>query len=144
MKQEDIEMPEDYKERLAQLTEMLEAREELVKHAGEVPADERAHYNSQLRKLDKTIDEMETMLAKERDRIELVRAKEADLSAKIAVAWDLQKQIYIHIKYELPDQLADFTEKVLGPLPDDVREEFLDDVAILEATKLDAILKGEA
>jgi len=96
MKQEDIEMPEDYKERLAQLTEMLEAREELVKHAGEVPADERAHYNSQLRKLDKTIDEMETMLAKERDRIELVRAKEADLSAKIGRVGSAKADLYSH------------------------------------------------
>ena len=28
-------------------------------------------------------------------------------------------------------------------MPPDLREEFLDEVAILEATKLDAILKGE-
>jgi len=137
-------MPEDYKERLAQLTEMLEAREELVKHAGNVPADERAHYNSQLRKLDKTIDEMETMLAKERDRIEAEQDKEAELSKKIGDAYESMKHLYILCKHEQPHLLESFTEQVLGPMPDDVREEFLDDVAILEATKLNAILKGEA
>ena len=39
--------------------------------------------------------------------------------------------------------LESFSEQILDPMPKDMREEFLDAVAVLETKKLDAILKGE-
>ena len=39
--------------------------------------------------------------------------------------------------------LESFSEQVLDTMPEDMREEFLDAVAVLKTTKLAAILKGE-
>ena len=43
----------------------------------------------------------------------------------------------------MPHLLESFSEACLGPFLPEEREQFLDDVAILEATQLDAILTGK-
>jgi hypothetical protein len=53
------------------------------------------------------------------------------------------KRLYIITKHQVPHLLDSFTEAALGPLTPEMREQFLADVAVLESTKLDAILKGE-
>ncbi|MBK8467157.1 MAG: hypothetical protein IPL32_15150 [Chloracidobacterium sp.] len=148
--QHEYEMPEDYKKNLVHLTEFLEAREgyraqikEGVARGVHVSPADKATVDEQLREFDRIIDGLEKGLAEEYDRYKAEKAREAEMSASVDRAWEASKRLYISIKHQKPHLLEKFTETVLGPMPIETREEFLDSVAILEATKLDAILKGE-
>jgi benzoyl-CoA reductase/2-hydroxyglutaryl-CoA dehydratase subunit BcrC/BadD/HgdB len=150
MTQKEFELSEEYQRGAAALAEFLEAREEwraTIKAANarghKVSAADRALVDTKLREFDEMIEELEQSLAKEYERCRAEHEKEAKIERQVEKMWELQKHIYIHVKHETPHLLESFTERVLGPLPDDMREEFLDGVAILEATQLDAILKGE-
>ena len=97
----------------------------------------------QLRKFDEVIDGLEKLLAGEYERHQSEKAKEAEITESVDKGWEASKRIYILIKHQTPHLLESFTKRVLDPMPDDQREEFLDAVAVLETTNLDAILKGE-
>ena len=143
MRQQDDEMPEEYKQHLAKLTECLEARERYSTQMKDLPPHAQAEGRMQLGKFDQSIDELETLLAAEYERHQSAKAKEAQLAEKVAEAWEASKRIYLMVKHQTPHLLESYTKQVLDPMPPDLREEFLDEAAILEATKLDAILKGE-
>jgi hypothetical protein len=97
-----------------------------------------------LSEFDEKIDDLEQSLGDEYQRYQAEQAKEEDLSKKAADAMDAVKHVYLIIKHQKPDLLESFQEAAFGPLTPEMREEFLDDIAILEVTKLDAILKREA
>ena len=150
MKQKEYEMPEEYKRNLAHLTDFLEAREgyrEQIREASArgvrvSPAD-KAMVDEKLREFDQIIDNLEKGLAKEYERYQAEQAHNAEIADIMDKSWEAQKRIYIIIKHQKPHLLESFTE-TLEPLTDEDREQFFDGVAILEATKLDAILKGKA
>lgn len=142
-------MPEEYKKDLAHLADFLEAREGYRKqiskaHARgvQVSAADKALVDATLRDFDKTIDELESALAKEYDRYQAEMAKEEKISESVNRAWDATKRLYIIIKHQNPDKLESFT-KCLDPLDDEEREKFFDEVAILESTNLQGILNGK-
>ncbi len=136
-------MPEEYRRNAAKLAEFLEAREKYRATLKDLPPHLQDKIKAELPKFDQTIDELETLLAAEYERIQAERAMDAEISKSIAKGWEASKQIYIIIKHTKPHLLESFTKQVLDPMIDEDREEFLDGVAILETTKLDAILKGE-
>lgn len=142
---------EEYEQNLAKLTECLEAREQYradIKAAKlrgmVVPPHLEAEVNETLKKFDEAIDKIEGMLGEEYERILADRAEEAEITELAADAWEMTKHTYIIIKHTTPHLLDSFTKQVIDPMDDEDREDFLDGVAILEATKLAAILKGEA
>ncbi len=149
MAQKEFEMPEEYKTNLAHLTEFIEAREgyreqirdALVKGV-RVSAADKAMVDEKLREFDRIIDSLEKDLAEEYERYQAEQAKEAEFSEKIDQANETMKHLYIIVKHQTPHLLESFAQ-CLDPLTPEMREEFFDEVAILEATKLDAILKGE-
>jgi len=150
MERKEYEMPDEYKQHLAQHTECLEAREEFRQQIRDglaagvrVSAADKAMVDEKLREFDRIIDRVEKELAEEYERYQAEMAKEAEFAARVAEMYEQQKHIYILIKHETPHLLDSFTERVLSPMPKDMLEEFYDDVAILEATQLDAILNGE-
>lgn len=64
------------------------------------------------------------------------------MSAMLAEANRAMEKLYIIIKHQTPEKLAEF-EKVLEPLSRIQRREFYARIAHLEATRLDEILKGK-
>lgn len=150
MTQKEFEMPEEYKKNLAHLTDFLDAREryrEQIRDATargvSVSAADKAMVDEKLREFDGIIDGLEKGLAGEYERYQAEMAKEAEIEELIEKGWESSKRLYIIVKHQTPHLLEGFTEASLGPLTPEEREEFLDEVAILESTKLDAILKGE-
>ena len=150
MERKEYEMPDEYKQNLAHLTDFIEAREEFRQQIRDglaagvrVSAADKALVDEKMREFDVLIDGLERELAEEYERYQAEIAKEAEFSAGVAEMYEQQKHIYIIIKHETPHLLESFTERVLQPMPEDMLEEFYDDIAILEATQLDAILKGE-
>lgn len=109
----------------------------------QVSAADKALVDVKLREFDKTIDGLETSLAKEYDRYQAEMAKEEKISKQLAEAREITKRIYITIKHQKPELLETFIE-CLDPLTPEDREQFFDEVAILESTNLQAILNGEA
>ena len=151
MAQQEYEMPEEYKKNLAHLNEFLEAREgyraqikDGLAGGVRVSPGDKAIVDEKLREFDRVIDGLEKGLAEEYDRYQAEKAKEAEISESITQMTEATKRLYIIIKHQKPHLLEGFTEAALGPLTPEMRQEFLDEVAILESTKLDAILKGEA
>jgi len=150
MSRQEFEMPEEYKKNLAHLTDFLETREgyraeikaALARGVKVSPGDQ-AMVDEKLREFDRIIDGLEKSLAEEYERYQTEKAKEAAISENIAEGMDAMKRLYIMMKHGKPDLLEEFT-KCLDPLTPEDREQFFDEVAILESTKLDAILKGEA
>lgn len=150
MSRQEYEMPDEYKKNLAHLTDFLEAREgyreqirDGLARGVRVSAADKAMIDEKLREFDQIIDELEKGLAKEYDRYQAEKAKEAQLSELVDKAMEASKHLYIIIKHQTPHLLESFTH-CLDPLTPEEREEFFDQVAILEATQLDAILNGEA
>lgn len=150
MQKKEYEMPEEYQKSLAHLADFLEAREGYRKQISEahargvqVSAADKALVDATLRDFDKTIDELESALAKEYDRYQAEMAKEEKISESVNRAWEATKRLYIIIKHQQPELLESFT-KNLDPLTPEDREQFFDEVAILESTNLQAILNGEA
>ena len=150
MEQKEYEMPEEYKKNLAHLTDFLEAREgyraqirEGLARGVRVSAADKLMVDEKLREFDLIIDGLEKGLAEEYDRYQAEKAKEAKMSELLDQASEISKHLYIIIKHQKPHLLESFTQ-CLDPLTPEEREEFFDEVAILESTKLDAILKGEA
>ena len=150
MDKKEYEMDDDYKRNLAHLSEFLDARESYRKTISDalasgvkVSSADQALVDEKLREFDRIIDGLEASLAEEYDRYQAEMAKEAEIKQSLAKAWESQKKLYIIIKHQKPHLLESFTE-CLDPLTDDEREQFFDEVAILETTKLRAILDGTA
>ena len=143
MAQKEYEMPDEYKRNLAHLAQFLEDRERFAKGMVDVPAHLMDDARAQLRKFDDVIDALEKSLAEEYGRHQSEKAREAEITESVDKGWEASKRIYILIKHQTPHLLESFTKQVLDPMDEDLREEFLDAVAVLETTKLDAILKGE-
>ncbi|HLA95257.1 MAG TPA: hypothetical protein VK612_06015 [Pyrinomonadaceae bacterium] len=143
MRHQDDEMPEEYQQNAATLAAFLEDRERFRAELKDMPPHLQAKLKAELPKFDRTIDELEALLAKEYERIQTAKAKDAQVTELVDDAWEKSKHIYITIKHQTPHLLDSFTKQVLDPMPEDMLEEFLDGVAILETTKLDTILKGE-
>ncbi|MBK8304714.1 MAG: hypothetical protein IPK98_15440 [Chloracidobacterium sp.] len=150
MERKEYEMPDEYKQNLAHSAEFIETREGYRKQIRDglaagvrVSAADKAMVDEKLREFDVLIDGLERDLAAEYERYQAEMAKEAELAEGIAKAMVLAKHIYIIIKHQKPTRFESFTEAAFGPLLPEEREEFLDDVAILETTQLDAILNGE-
>jgi len=125
------------------LTELLEARDYYAKQIKDLPPHLAAEANAQMRKLDETINSLESLLAQEYEYYKAEKEREAELDVAINEAWESSKHIYIFIKHKSPQMLEKFTNQVLAELPADLLEEFYDEVAVLEATKLNEILTGK-
>ena len=143
MTQKEFEMPDDYKANLAHLTQFLDDRERLSQQIKDLPPHLLSEATVQLRKFDEIIDGLEKELAAEYERHQAAMAREVVITEKSDEMMERMKEAYIIIKHQTPHLLESFTT-CLDPLTPEDREQFLDDVAILEATKLDAILNGEA
>ena len=150
MAQKEFEMPEEYKLNLAALNECLEAREDFraqIKAAEargtQGPPEMKVILEKTFREFDQKIEQMEMLLAEEYERYQAEQAKEAKISEKAKDMMETMKELFVVMKHKQPELVESFTKDVIAPMPDDLREEFLDGVAILESTKLDAILKGE-
>ncbi len=149
MEKNAYEMPDEYKKNLAHLTDFIETREgwrvyikdALARGVSVSPAD-KAMVDEKLREFDQIIDNLEKMLAEEYERYQAEQAHNAEIAEHLDKADAAVQRIYIIIKHQKPHLLESFT-KTLEPLTDEERQQFLDDVAILESTQLQAILNGE-
>ncbi len=148
MQQKEYEMPDEYKQNLAHLAEFIDERQGwqdmitdgLARGVRVSPAD-KAMVDEKLREFDQMVENLEQRLADEYERYQAEKAHEDEMSELLDKANETSKRLYIIIKHQTPHLLEEFT-KCLDPLLPEEREQFLDEVAILEATKLDAILSG--
>ena len=150
MKLTNDDLSEEYKRGLEHLAVFLADREEwrsIIKasqlRGHKVDPKDHAEVLSKLAEFDQMIDDLEAFLAKEYERIHAEKVKEAEVTKLVGEATVLSQHLYLIIKHQIPHLLESFAEACLGPLDDDQREKFLDEVAILEATQLNAILTGK-
>lgn len=143
MTQNEFEMPDEYKANLAHLTQFLEDRERLATQIKDLPQHLLSEAKVQLREFEEIIDGLEKQLAEQYEQHQAEMAREAVITEKSDHMMETMKNLYIIVKHQTPHMLESFTT-CLDPLTPEDREQFLDDVAILEATKLNAILNGEA
>lgn len=143
MTQIEYEMPEEYKYQLAKLTEFYADRERFAKELPNVEPRMVGEFKRQLSELDGVIESLEKTLAEQYERHQSEMAKEALIEENVNEGWEAVKRFYITIKHQTPHLLESFTAECLDPLTPEEREQFLDDIAILETNNLAAILNGK-
>ena len=145
VKRKEYEMPEDYKENLGKLTELLDQQAEFERILPTLPPDVRAEAMPHICALNESIEEYEQLLAEEYEDYQKRRQKiDAAERAKIIAGAQLQEQLermFIVAKHKLePEMFKNFESSVMGKLSPEDREEFYDAVAIRESYDLENIL----
>lgn len=144
MKNLTEELPADYKFNANKLAEFIEARDNFLNQYEHLPTDAQQKFRVELAKLNKIIDDLEAALAKDYEKIKAERERQAKITSYLDKGNKMAQHLYIIIKHQQPHLLESFEEAALRPLLEEERQEFLDEVAILEATQLEAVLTGKA
>ena len=139
MNEKEYPMPDDYKEKSAQLLEFIETRDRVLAAYKDMTPEQRRAVQEPLKTLNESIESLEKYLAETYEAYQKERRIEKEKEKAIDRGMRAAQVIYITIKHRQPEKLEEFT-KVLEPLSPEEREEFFDGVAILEATELDEIL----
>lgn len=138
--EKDYPMPESYKKQTSQLLELLELREKINKRRDLMTPEERRESVQKSAELDKKIDDFEKIIAAHYEVFQLSRLFQAELEKVDARLMTHTHKIYICLKHRAPKEKFDEFVEIVNTLPPVEREEFYDQVAILEATRLDEIL----
>lgn len=145
VKKKVYEMPEEYKQNLQTLTEMLNEREEFERFLPTLPPKDRAEAQAILREYDKDLNTLEQGLAdeyeafQERERNIEVLNKKADEAG--AILYEHIQRSFILMKHKLPaEEFEKFEKKWTGRMGKAEREEFYELVAHRESYDLENIL----
>jgi hypothetical protein len=137
----EYEMPPNYHEKLAKLLKMIETQQF---YKNEIKALQPWANVEVMRKLkanlDQSIEQFETALASEYKAYQKLKTNEADLEEASKQLIEKSKMLYVYVKHCLPDKLDEFRKSALVGLTPQEIEKFYEDVATLEATKLDEII----
>lgn len=140
MNEKDFPMPESYKKQTSQLLEMLEIRDKANKRREFMTPEERQESAKKSAELDKKIEDFEKLIAAHYESYQLLRLFETELQTIDARLISHTHKIYICLKHRAPKEKFDELVEIINTLPPNEREEFYDQAAILEATKLNEIL----
>jgi hypothetical protein len=140
MKKTEYEMPPEYHENTAKLLELFEMRDEYEKKLRDFPLLMTDEMKRGKFEIEREIDKFETALAEQYEAHQLMRTLE-DKQEQLVDRMLLQTmEMYINIKHKAPDLLEGFEKLIYESFsPEDV-ESYLDQVAIMETTRLDEIL----
>jgi hypothetical protein len=135
------EMPDEYNKNMAILLEFIEARERYRKELAVIPPWVNGNeVRDALAQLDKSIDSIEKQLAEEYEAFQREKSQETEMSGIIERGWEAANKIYLGIKHETPHLLEKFVKQCIDPMPEELQNKFYDDVAVMEATRLDEVL----
>lgn len=108
MTQKEYEMPEEYQRNLQIWLEMLEQRDEYAKAIPHLPPDDRAKALPVFEEFKKSVATIELELAKEYEKFQAEKRREAEIDAVLAKAEVSSERLYIIIKHTKPHLFEEF------------------------------------
>jgi hypothetical protein len=145
VRRKTYEMPQEYKQNLQKLSELLAEREEYEQLLKDSPPDVRAEALPILREYDAHLDKIEQALATEYDDHQNRQSKieETEIAKQKAYSRlrEHLQRMFIVAKHKFePELFEKFEKQTLGHLSPEAREEFYDEIAVREAYDLEHIL----
>jgi uncharacterized protein YigA (DUF484 family) len=140
MKEKVYEMEDDYKERLAALLKAIETRDELAETVKLAPPEMRREGQKILAEMNKTLEDIEALLAHAHEAYQKFRRNEEEVSEMSEQLTEKFEEHFIRAKHCQPEKFAEMEAKLLKVWTPEVIEDFYDRVAIREATHLEEIL----
>lgn len=141
--EKEYPMPNSYKNQTAQLLKLLEIRDKIDKQREFMTPEKRRETVEKSAELDKKIDDYENQIAAHYEAYQLLRTIEAEMQKIDARQMVRIQKMYICLKHRAPKEKFDEFVEIVNTLSPEEREDFYDQVAILEATKLNEILGEE-
>jgi hypothetical protein len=140
MKKTEYEMPPEYHESTAKLLELYEMRDEYEKKLRDFPLLMTDEMRRGKFEVDREIDKFENALAEQYEAHQLYKSLEDTQNQLADVMLLRTMEMYINIKHKAPELLEGFEKLIHESFsPEDV-EAYLDQVAIMETTRLKEIL----
>lgn len=139
----EYEMPDEYKQNLLKLTEMIEARDAYAREMPNVPPEKRAEAASALADFTDAINKTEQLLADEYEQFQSEKRRQDGIDDAIARGMEATEKLFIIIKHQKPHLFEEFKKIVIQDMTFEEEQEFYDRIAVLEATKLKDILTGK-
>jgi hypothetical protein len=143
MKKPVYEMPPEYHEQTAKLLELFEMRDEYEKKLRDFPLLITDEMRRGKFEVDKKIEKFENALAEQYEAHRLLKNLEAKQEQLLGSLMFRTMEIYINIKHKSPKLLEGFEKLIYENFSSDDVEKYLDQVAVMEATRLDEILANE-
>ena len=140
MNGKEYPMPDSYNKQTAQLLALLEIREKINEQLEFSTAEQRRETVIKSAELDKKIDDFEKLIATHYEAYQLSRIFESEMQKIDARQMVRIQEMYIYLKHRAPKEKFDEFVEIVNTLSPEERENFLDQVAILEATRLNEIL----
>lgn len=139
----EYEMPDEYKENLRRLTEMIEERDRKAEIIKTLPPESRAEALPALSRLNASIDKIEQTLADEYKEFQVESRRKDEVTHVLDKGMEKVEELFIIIKHQKPHLFDEFKKIVVEHMTPDEEQDFYDKIAVLEATKLKDILAGK-
>lgn len=142
MKDKIYEMEDDYKQAVANLLEFIKLRDLTAESLKTAAPDKLLEGQEMLADMDKQIETTEAILAKEYDAYQKYRKdleKEAEMMDTVM---ETMQKYYILVKHRMPEKLGEVKTAIFTNWTEDEIQNFYDEAAIIEATRLEEILGG--
>lgn len=139
MSEKEYPMDEDYNEKSANLIRFVEKRDKVLAAVKHMTPEQRRAVQEPLKILNESIEALEEYLAEAYEEHQRELRAEKEKKEIFKRMRRKMHELYIVMKHQFPEKLEEFT-KCLDPMSPEQREDFFDQVAILEATELDEIL----
>jgi hypothetical protein len=143
MKKNDYEMSPEYQKNAAKLVELLEIRDYCDNLLRGSPVTITDEMKRQKYELDKQIENYENVLAAQCKVNHLHQTLEETYNQTQNRLLQRTMEMYINIKHKSPNLIEGFEKLIYENFSPEDAEEYLDQVAILEATKLEEILQSK-
>lgn len=139
MSEKEYPMDDEYKKYTEHLLHFIETRERVLAAMKDMTPEQRREAQEPLKVLNESIEKLEEALSKYDEAHRKERAAEEKINEKGDDLWRRMLVMYVFVKKRMPEKLDEFT-KNLDNLTPEVREEFLDQAAIMETYDLDELL----
>lgn len=145
LRKKEYEMPDEYKDYLQKLTDMIEQQDELKRILPTLPPEKRAEALPYVREFGKAIEEFEQKMADEYEdfqkRSRRIEETEKESDEAHARLYEYMQRSFIVMKHKLPaETFKKFEDQWTGKMGEEERKEFYELVAHRESYDLENIL----
>lgn len=139
MNEKEYPMDENYNKYAGQLIDFIDTRDRVLAAIKDMTPEQRRKVQEPLKVLNESIEKIEEHLAtyyKAHQKEQRAEEKKNELGDDV---WRRMLVMYVFVKKRMPEKLDNFTKKLDNFTPE-VKEEFLDQAAIMETYDLDDLL----
>lgn len=136
-------MNDDYNQAMNDLLEFIKLRDEIAESLKIAPPDKVREGQEILAEMDKKIESLELVLAREYESYQNLRRTEEKRDEVFEDMFERMVMVFIHIKYRHPEKLEEMRAALLNNYTPEEEQAFYDRVAILEADDLIKIIARE-